>query len=77
MKKSSLDVRGKACPWPILLISEKLKLMLAGDLLEVIADYPPVKENIIRAVKENGHEILNVVEEGSQIRIIIRKRNGK
>lgn len=74
MRKFTLDVRGKICPWPVLLTNEKLKLMQTGDLLEVIVDYPPAEENVVRAVKENGHEILKTVEEENQFRIVIRKR---
>ncbi|MEM2393632.1 MAG: sulfurtransferase TusA family protein [Candidatus Bathyarchaeia archaeon] len=73
MKKFVLDARGKVCPWPVLLTNEKLKLMSPGDLLEVIIDYPPAKENVARTVEGQGHKVLEVVEESGHFKIIIRK----
>ncbi|MCS7114559.1 MAG: sulfurtransferase TusA family protein [Nitrososphaerota archaeon] len=73
MKKFVLDARGKMCPWPVLLTNEKLKLMSPGDLLEVVVDYPPAKENVTRTVEGQGHKVLGVIEESGQFKIIIRK----
>lgn len=77
MKKLVLNARGKVCPWPVLLTNEKLKLMDSGDLLEVIVDYPPAKENVKRTAEAHGHEVLEVMEESGQFKIIIRKGGNK
>ncbi len=73
MDRLILDARGKMCPWPVLLTSEKLKTIDSGALIEVIVDYPPAKENVVRFAEMKGHVVVDVKEENGQWRIIIKK----
>ena len=72
--KEKLDVRGKTCPWPVILTKEKLNKMKSGDILEVTVDYEPSKENIVRFADSNEHKILNIVNERNKITIMIEKK---
>lgn len=69
-----LDVRRMACPMPVLLTRRKLAQMECGKVLEVVGDYPTAKENIQRLVREQGHEVLDVVDERSWFGIFIKKK---
>ncbi len=71
-----LDVRGKVCPMPVLETQKKLKEMEKGQVLKVVGDYPPAKDNIRRFAKENGHEVVAVEDESDYFVIYIRKGAG-
>jgi tRNA 2-thiouridine synthesizing protein A len=73
MSKLNLDCRGKTCPWPAFLTKEHLKKMQHGDVLEVLVDYAPARENVERIAKSNGDKIIEVKVEPSLIRILIEK----
>ncbi len=74
MAEKVLDVRGQVCPMPVLKTKDTLEKLSSGDILEVIVDYPPSKENVKRFAESQGHEILEIKEEGEIIRLKIRKR---
>lgn len=70
-----LDVRGYVCPYPVIYARKALARLSEGEILEVITDNPPSCENVPRAMREDGHEVLSVepVEEGVW-RIVVKKR---
>lgn len=72
--EETLDVRNKVCPMPALLTRKKLEQIESGKVLEVIGDFPTAKDNIQRLVKQQGHEVMNVVQEKSQFHIFIKKK---
>ncbi|MGD6934513.1 MAG: sulfurtransferase TusA family protein [Candidatus Bathyarchaeia archaeon] len=73
MNRLNLDCRGKTCPWPAFLTKEHLKKMQTGDVLEVLVDYAPARENVERIAKSDGNKILEVKVESALIRILIEK----
>ncbi|XHH09782.1 MAG: sulfurtransferase TusA family protein [Candidatus Bathyarchaeia archaeon] len=73
MNRLNLDCKGKTCPWPAFLTKEHLKKMKPGDVLEVLVDYAPARENVERIARADGNKILEVKVEPTQIRIIIKK----
>ncbi len=74
MKKESLDLKGKTCPYPVLLTKEKLKNLKSGDILEVVVDYQPARENVERVAKSGGNKIVEVRDEKTQFIIVIEKK---
>lgn len=72
--KYQLDVRGEACPLPVIYMRNKFKEMKNGEVLEIITDFPASKDNIKRAASKAGHEILNVSEESGNFKIYIKKK---
>ena len=70
-----LDVRGYVCPYPVIYARKALTRLSEGEILEVITDNPPSCENVPRAMREDGHEVLSVepVEEGVW-KIVVRKK---
>jgi len=69
---AQLDVLGKKCPEPNIMIKGKLDTMNAGDILEVIGDSAN-KRSIERFVKMRGHETISVTEEGDEFRLLMKK----
>ncbi|XES76154.1 MAG: sulfurtransferase TusA family protein [Candidatus Bathyarchaeia archaeon] len=74
MKKETLDLKGKTCPYPVLLTKEKLKKLASGDILEVTVDYQPARENVERVAKAEGSKIVEVRDEKTQFTIVIEKK---
>jgi len=73
-----IDAKGKICPIPLFYTKRKIEDMEIGDVVEIIADDPTVKDTIPRWSKEHGHEVLSIVEEkGNLIRITVRKKEDK
>ena len=70
-EKYTLDVCGEVCPMPVVKTKAVLDKMKAGDVLEVIVDYVPSKENVKRMAECRGFKVR--VEEGAKIRLIIEK----
>ncbi len=70
-----LDVRGMVCPYPVIYTRKVLSKLKPGEVLEVLTDNPPSCENVPRAVREDGHEVLEVtrIEEGVW-KIVVKKR---
>jgi tRNA 2-thiouridine synthesizing protein A len=71
-----LDVRGYTCPYPVIYARKALASIGVGELLEVLTDNPPSCENVPRAVKEDGHDVLSVekVDRGVWRITVVRKR---
>jgi len=73
MADITLDVCGEVCPMPVLKTKKALEGMKPGEVLEVIVDYPPSRENVQRFATSEGNEILGVEEEGNKIKILVKK----
>ena len=67
-----LDALGRRCPEPMLMIKERVTTMNPGDPLKVVADTIN-KRSIERFVKNRGHEIVSVTEEGEKFSLLLRK----
>ena len=59
-----LDVKGKTCPMPVLLTRKKITTLKSGQILKIVGDFEPAKTNIQNFLKKEGHEVLQVEEEG-------------
>ncbi|MHA1269018.1 MAG: sulfurtransferase TusA family protein [Candidatus Helarchaeota archaeon] len=76
MVKKELDLTGESCPYTFVYTKLNLELLKAGDILEVIVDYPPAVENIPHSVKvQKLGEILEVlkIDQNDKWKIKIRK----
>ena len=59
-----LDVKGKTCPMPVLLTRKKIRTLESGKVLKIFGDFEPAKTNIQNFLRKEGHEVLEVEEEG-------------
>lgn len=68
-----LNLEGVTCPNNFVKIKLKLEEMQDGKILEVILDDGEPINNVPRAVKEEGHQILNVEKIDNNWRLLIKK----
>jgi len=67
-----IDVRGLACPQPVLVTLEKIKTSKSNQL-RILVDTDTARENIARMVKTVGWEVLEVEPQGIGYLITIGK----
>lgn len=72
----SLDCVGLYCPMPIVKTAEKMKTMLPGQVLEVLADDRGIKEDMPTWCKATGNEFLGCLDNGDEIMVYVRKKGG-
>jgi tRNA 2-thiouridine synthesizing protein A len=68
-----LNLENVACPNNFVKTKLKLEEMQGGQTLEVILDDGEPIRNVPRAIKEEGHEIINVEKIGNKWRLLIKK----
>ncbi len=68
-----LDCVGLYCPMPIAHTARKMKEMMVGQILEVLADDKGIKEDMPNWCKMTGNEFLGIEEEGGIYRAFVRK----
>lgn len=69
----SIDLHGVACPMNFVKTKVALESLKAGEILEVILDEGEAILNVPRSVKEEGHQIIKVINQGETFRVIIKK----
>jgi tRNA 2-thiouridine synthesizing protein A len=74
MATERLDVKGKMCPMPVAFTKRKLESMTSEDLLEVVGEGELEFDNILRWVKNNGHEVVEASKSSTEFKVLIRKR---
>ena len=57
-----LNLKGEVCPYTFVKSLLTLEEMEDGQVLRVIVDYLPSVENVPRSLKNEGHEIVSVVQ---------------
>ena len=69
----TLDCLGLFCPEPVFRTRMQLDDMEIGETLEILADDPAARPDIVSLAKNLELEILSVTQEGDMTRIIIKK----
>jgi TusA-related sulfurtransferase len=70
----TLDCFGLLCPMPIIKISEKIKDLRPGQVLEVIATDEGIRTDLPAWCKRTGHEFLGIEEKDGEFHGFVRKR---
>lgn len=70
----TLDCFGLLCPMPLIKISERIKDLRPGQVLEVIATDEGLRTDLPAWCKRTGHEFLGVEEKDGEIHGYVRKR---
>ncbi len=68
-----LDVKGLACPLPVLRARKAMKSLTSGEVLEVLATDPGAVEDFKIFCQVTGHALLSSSEAGGVYRFEIRK----
>jgi len=69
-----LDCFGLLCPMPIIKISEKIKELQLGQVLEVIATDEGIRTDLPAWCKRTGHEFLGVEDKDGEFHGYVKKR---
>ena len=70
----TLDVKGLACPIPIVKTAQAMKQLAAGDLIEVFATDPGSVKDFAAWSKATGNELTETSQEGGVFRFVLRKK---
>lgn len=68
----TLDARRLLCPMPVIKTQNSIKTLKPGDILQVTATDPGVKQDIPSWCRINGHQVLNMKEDETEIMIEIQ-----
>ena len=68
-----LDARGLYCPEPVMLLHNAVRDAAPGDLIAVRATDPTTRRDIPQFCHFLGHELVEEVEEGEELRFLVRK----
>ena len=69
-----LDVKGLACPMPVLRAKKALKAIAPGEELEVLATDPGSAKDFDAFCAATGHALVTADETGGVYRFVIRKK---
>ena len=69
----TVDCVGLYCPMPIVYTAKKVKEMLAGQVLEVIADDEGIKVDMPNWARMTGNEYLGIEEADGKLHVFVRK----
>lgn len=68
-----LDLKGLACPMPVVKISKGIKEVEVGEVIEAQATDPGSLTDVPAWGRTTGHEIVETNQEGDVIRFLIRR----
>ena len=70
----TLDVKGAACPIPVVKTAKAMKLMSSGDMLEILATDPGVEPDMKAWTKQTKNELISIDrQDGGVFRVLVRK----
>ncbi|MBU7015762.1 MAG: sulfurtransferase TusA family protein [Theionarchaea archaeon] len=74
MTTIKVDCVGETCPVPLVETRKAIRKASSGDIIEVTGTHPASKKEIPMAVEAQGHEVLEIKEEGDTWKIVIKIR---
>lgn len=64
----TIDARGLLCPLPVLKLRKRLKPVVPGECVELLADDPAAVIDVPHFCAETGHDLVSITEaEGHQV----------
>ncbi|MFQ6000449.1 MAG: sulfurtransferase TusA family protein [Anaerolineae bacterium] len=69
----TLDAFGLLCPMPIIKTAQKMKELKVGEVLEVLATDPGIREDMLAWCRATGNEYLGLEEREGEYRVYVRK----
>ena len=71
MAKHTLDAKRLLCPMPVIRAQDKIKTLVAGDVLEVVCTDPGALQDVPAWCRINGHKVLETKTTEDEVFIII------
>ncbi|HMB20599.1 MAG TPA: sulfurtransferase TusA family protein [Spirochaetota bacterium] len=69
----NMDLKGLACPLPVVKVSQQIKKMDVGQVLVAETTDPGAHSDFPAWAKSSGNEILDTVKEGNVSKFYIKK----
>jgi tRNA 2-thiouridine synthesizing protein A len=69
----TIDARGMPCPGPLMSLIGAIRASSVGAVLEVLSSDEGSRTDIPAWTTKAGHELLEVVQEGTFARYVVRK----
>ncbi len=73
MDDKHLDLRKELCPRPMIMFMSTIKTLTKGEVLSVTTSDSTTKQSIPKLCERAGFTLLEVSEEGGDIRFRVRK----
>ncbi len=71
--EKTVDARGLSCPMPIVKLSQTIKEMHVGQVVEVIASDQSFAPDVEAWCRKTGHELLRIDHSEEKIKAFIKK----
>lgn len=78
IKMHKLDLRNSLAPFSLLEISNVMKRMKTGEILEVLGDEPSIRTDLKKIIPDASYEMLGIEthsEGDDQYRMLLKKKN--
>lgn len=72
MSQHELNARNLLCPLPVIRTQDAIKQLKVGDELQVHCTDPGALHDIPTWCRINGHEVINIKQDGREITITVR-----
>jgi TusA-related sulfurtransferase len=69
---NTVDARGLSCPQPVIMTIREIKKVKKGDIA-ILVDTETAQENVVRAAKLQGWNVVEVVSTDGNYKIVIRR----
>jgi tRNA 2-thiouridine synthesizing protein A len=69
----TFDLKGLACPMPVVKVSKGIKDVAVGEVIEAISTDPGSLTDIPAWARTSGNEILKTDQDGNEIRFLIKR----
>ena len=70
---TTLDLKGLVCPIPVVKISQAVKQLPVGEIVEAYATDPGVLADIPAWCKTSGNELVKMERAGSGFRFVVKR----
>lgn len=74
MTRTSLDVRGRRCPVPILLLTRATRELSEGDVVEILSDDPDFPNDVRAWCVHSGNVLLSVDTRDDHQVVVVERR---
>ncbi|TAL30133.1 MAG: sulfurtransferase TusA family protein [Spirochaetes bacterium] len=68
-----MDLKGLACPMPVVKVSQQIKKMKVGEVIEAETTDPGAHADFPAWAKSSGNELVKIVKEEKSAKFIIKK----
>lgn len=70
----AIDAQGLECPEPLMILRNKVRSMVEGETVSVVATDPSTVRDFTNFCRFMGHELAESYRDGDRYRFTIRKR---